>query len=115
MEERQAQPKAGGSMGKNIVRGIVGVLALVAIAAAGMDFMGKGSFERSNKAIADKLDGDGVPAADLPGLIEGSPKIIGNPTTDAEVTYRWGVIRDYDLKLIFAGAEGQRSVVQILE
>ena len=115
MAEQQAQPKAGGSMGKNIVRGIVGLLAVVAIAAAGMDFMGKSSFEKSNKAIADKLDGDGVAVADLAGLINGSPTVIGDPAKDAEVTYRWGVIRSYDLKLVFAGDGEQRSVVQILE
>lgn len=119
MEEQSTdapkQPQAGGNMGKSITRAIVAILAVAAIGAAGMDFMAKGQFEQSNKAVFDKLEGEGLPAADLADLIVGSPAVIGDPEKDTEVTYRWGLIRSYDLTLIIAGAGDQRTVVSILE
>lgn len=103
-------------MGKLIARILGGVVLVAALAVAGMDFMAKSKFEGSKQAVFDKLDqGDGFTVDELSGAIQGEPTVIGDPNKDAEVTYRWGLIRDYDLKLVIQGTESTRYVVQVLE
>lgn len=100
---------------KNIVRGIVGVVAVIALAAAGYDYMQKTQFQESSEAVRElfkeKKTDVGMSITDVPEVLTGSPKLIGNPKTDAEVTYRWGLIRDYDMKLLIeADGHGNRMV-----
>lgn len=97
---------------KNIVRIIVGVIAVAALATAGLDYMQKKQFEDSQTALAEILeDADGVAVAELGSVIVGSPTVTGDPQTDSSVTYSWGLIRKYEFEVRIESGTKRRDVV----
>ncbi len=127
-KKRKKADSSNGDMADNIkaaVRGFVIVLLVGVVIFAVMDFLEKGRFQSTFDAIGEKLrpkdvpveelermELEGVPIEELPGLIQGSPRITGNVETDSTVVYRWGFIRAYDMTLSIQGSP-ERAVVRV--
>lgn len=94
------------------VRGFAIVVLVGAILFALLDFMEKGKFEASFKAVGDRVAEEGCPIEELPSAIQGSPRVSGDIATDQTVVYRWGLIRSYDMTLTVEGSP-ERAVVQV--
>lgn len=118
MADQQSSGKAAGGSGagssgsgKTIVRAVVGLVLVAAIAAAGMDYMQKKQFEATQAAFTKELDAkEGVPVAELPSVVQGSPKVEGDLLNDQNVTYTWGVIRSYKMTVRLDGDAAKRAV-----
>lgn len=112
-KKREVQKKASGVSTKTIVRIAVAVVLLVAIGLAIMDYKAKQDYSASFQAIGDQINNDGVAMSDLPGLLEGSPQLIGEPGEDDTVIYRWGVLRNHDMTLTLEGTGAGRVATRV--